>query len=450
MKVILHCTTNLLINCVTKYVYCSENPGQMPIIVIDFQSFALNHEAPEYHLICGGGHHFHSWMTILEALNATGCKLVLFEDLIIQETKIDQWLRRRNKETTDEIAAYDLMTEDNAAFLSSIGADHTANSITSSSILMPKLCDPGEFGDFHYSVKNECDAEIAQHAKRHNALAVITSDTDFLIYDGSYKCWSANEIQIMESSENTGENEVWTIEFNCNDLKRSLSLSQHHLPLFATLLTNDFTHEYFDQLIDFYKRLGSFKYRVENVARYVRNGSTSLSDLDIRRLTQHAFGKADAKIQSLIRQSIDSYNVDSMESIINDPLEQKLLHLENDMYKFYMLYMGKSNLYPIESRFILALKHSVISCIFSLILFHLLAPVQYLLFQFYDMRGCKPDANITLLLIDWQKRKIGILKKRFQDDTITFKVLAKKDFNEDYLAHTEKPIYPDCKITFSL
>lgn len=62
------------------------------------------------------------------------------------------------------------------------------------------------------------------------------------------------------------------------------------------------------------------------------------------------------------------------------------------------------------------------------------------------MRGCKPGANITRLLIDWLKRKTGVVKQRFEDETITFKVLAKKDANQDYMAHIEKPIYPDCKI----
>lgn len=279
-------------------------------------------------------------MTILVALRVTGCKLVFFEDFIIQETKIDEWLRRRNRESIAEIDAYNLMTEDNAAFLSSINGDNTSD--TPSSTGSPMLYDPETFGDFHYSVRNECDVEIAQYAKRHNAFAVITSDTDFLIFDGSYKFWSAKELRIMASRKNMEDKEIWTLEFDRDGLKNFLALSQHHLPIFATLLTNDFTREYFDQLIDFYKRLGPFRYRVENVAQYVRKVcSTPLSDLNIRRLTQLAFGKADAKIQSLIRQSLDSYSVDFAEPVLNDPLEQKLLHLNNDMYKYYMLHMGK-------------------------------------------------------------------------------------------------------------
>lgn len=61
------------------------------------------------------------------------------------------------------------------------------------------------------------------------------------------------------------------------------------------------------------------------------------------------------------------------------------------------------------------------------------------------MRDCLPGANITLLHIDWLKRKTGIVKQRFKDDTLTFKVLAKRNADEEYVVHIEKPIYPDCK-----
>lgn len=61
------------------------------------------------------------------------------------------------------------------------------------------------------------------------------------------------------------------------------------------------------------------------------------------------------------------------------------------------------------------------------------------------MRGCQPGANLTLLLLDWMKRKTGIVRQRFGDTAFAFKVLAKKSADEEYMAHIEKPIYPDCK-----
>lgn len=100
-----------------------------------------------------------------------------------------------------------------------------------------------------------------------------------------------------------------------------------------------------------------------------------------------------------------------MVQVINDPLEAKLLN--TNIYEQYIFYMG---------------------------------PIQDMLFGFYDLRGCKPGANTAVLLTDWSKRKTGIVKQRFHDDSITFKLLVKKDLNEDCMVHIEKPIYPDCKL----
>lgn len=325
----------------------SENPGKTPIVVIDFQSLAFckRGSSPIYNSICGGGHlsKFNYWMFLLEALKDTGCKIVFFDDLIIQETKIDEWLRRRNDGPTLIKDFYDLMTNDNPSFMEKFCSSN--NSSTLSSTLWILRHGAKMLGDFHCSVRRESDVEMAQYANRHNALAIITCDTDLMIFDGAYKYWSAEELRVMVSRENEEDTKVWTLEYDRDGLRNCLSLSQHHLPLLATLLTNDFTHGYFDQLIKFYKSLELYKFRkscrVENVARYVlKVGSTELSDLDIRRLTQHAFGKADAKIQRLISQSLNSYDIDFSEPIIGDPLEEKLL--DKYIYRYYMYHMGNS------------------------------------------------------------------------------------------------------------
>lgn len=43
------------------------------------------------------------------------------------------------------------------------------------------------YSEYHYSVNEECDLELAQYAHHHNALAVISNDTDFLIYEGRWQ-----------------------------------------------------------------------------------------------------------------------------------------------------------------------------------------------------------------------------------------------------------------------
>lgn len=377
----------------------------MPLLVIDFYNlcFRLGSNITALDSVCGGGHQaiFDAWKKLLSALKATGASLVFFVDLNVQEGKIDEWLRRRNDEFKAFVELYGFielgLTKE---YLSDATEGCMPGSAFNAIIMISKT-----FGDVHYSFRYECDLEMAQYATRQNALAIISSDTDFLIFDGPWRYWSAKDLHIGSF------NQLRTIEFNRKGLQSVCSLSQHQLPLLATLLTNDYTHEYHDQLLNFYNSLGPMQYVVKNVARYVKKvGSVYMSDLDIRRLTQHVFGKSDDKIQRLIRQSLDSYNIDFVPLVVEYPLEQTLLNTA--MYEPYVYYMGS---------------------------------IQDIILGVYDMRDCKAETNLPWLLTDWAKRKTGIVRHRGKDDAYTFTLLAKKQFNEDYKIHNEKPIYPQCK-----
>lgn len=383
--------------------YVRANPGETPLLVIDFfnLSFCMGSNNM-YAIICAGGHQavLNTWNKTLTALKATGCSLVFFVDVNIQEDKIQEWLDRRNREFKIYKKLYLIIgLGELPIYLSQL----KESSVLSTTLrAMAKMANT--FGEVHYSFRHECDQETAQYATRHNALAVISSDTDFLIFDGPWKYWSANDLHFGPF------NQMRTIEFNRKGLAAVCALSQRHLPLLATLLTNDFTHGYYDQLSDFYNKLGPIKYRIPNVACYVKKvGSEKLTDLDIRRLTQHAFGKADDKIQRLIKRSLDSYNIDYPDVVIDDPIEQKLVN--TDMYEPYVYFMGA---------------------------------IQDIILGLYDMRNCKSEINFPELLTEWAKRKTGIVRNG-SGDSYTFTLLIKKHFDEDYAAHTEMPIYPECK-----
>lgn len=383
--------------------FYSVHRDETPLLVIDFYNLAFGVGSNNiYDTICAGGHQtvLNAWNKTLTALKATGSSLVFFVDLNVQEDKIAEWLRRRNKE-------FELYKQLYFAIENGTLLDYTRSADISSvlgSTLRAMIMMAKEFGDVHYSFRHECDLETARYATRHNALAIISSDTDFLIFAGRWRYWSAKDLHIDTL------NQVKTIEFNRNGLAKICSLSQHQLPLLATLLTNDFTHDYFDRLRDFYNKLGPMKSVIENVASYVKRvGSAHLTDLDIRRLTQHVFGKADEKIQRLIRQSLNSYDLDYPDAVIDDPLEQKLLN--TDVYDTYIYFMGN---------------------------------IQDIILGIYDMRDCKGETNFSALLIDWAKRKTGIVTKR-NNEPYTFTLLTKKYFYEDYAIHKEEAIHPECK-----
>lgn len=354
-------------------------------------------------VICGGRHKIalDMWINMLNAFKATGAKLVFFSDLNIQVSKIEEWMNRRDDDFKRYAEIYDKI--DAGMTLQEIVAEPTDIKALSSTFYAMALI-AENFGEFNYSVRHECDLEVAQYAKRHNAIAVITNDTDFLIFDGPWRFWSSQEILV------TSTNRLKTVEYNRNGIANVCSLSQYQLPLFATLVANDFTHVYYDQLSRFASKFGPLKFRIKNIARFVRQRAhRDLSDKDIRSIVHHVFGYSNDEIVDLIKESLDSYNVDFSTAVIDDALEEKLLH--TNMYRPYM-----GNMCTIHG----------------------------LTASYYDMRGCEPGKYLTTLLIDWLKRRKGVLRQKGQNN-YSFILLAKTSLNINYMDSEEVPIYPDCK-----
>lgn len=346
----------------------------------------------------------------MEALKAVDCTLVFFSDLNIQLGKIDEWLSRRNSEFEFYVNLYDAIVSGKS--LSTIVAEHEEKgekrAITAGFYGMAVIA--RSYGEFHFSTKHEADLELAQYAKRHNAMAVISDDTDFLIFEGPWRLWSAQQIQIGSARQ------LKTLEYNRFGIKNTLSLTKHQLPLFATLLGNDFTKTYFNELTKFYHQIGGPRFRFQNVARFIHKmnnqnvHSPHVSDANVRRIVEMMCGRANPEMEQLIKSSINSYNTDFLPAIPCDPIEAKLLH--TNMYRPYMGNLGL---------------------------------IHGMTMPFYDLRGVVSEHwNLPKLLTQWIKRRKGIVMKDC-DSISSFTLLAKRNFYEKYLSHVETLERPNCK-----
>lgn len=381
-----------------------DHADQTPIIVVDFLSLTQWVAKKKMDIICGGRPklQMEDWRKKLDLLKSTGCSLVFFTDLKIEDARIDELLRRNTQNFQIHTDLYDRI--DACQTLEEIvNTKSDFKELTAVYSGLRKIA--SAYGDFYNSVEHECDLEIAAYAKEHNAMAIISEDTDFLIFNGSWKLWSPHDIKINQSGQ------IRITEYKQNAVSKMCRLSQNQLPLFATLLTNDYTHGYFDSLTRFY---GVFKYRVQNVANYVRRiDCSSILDFDIRHITRDVLGKVDADFQRLVKQSLESYNIDApaTKNPNDDPIAKMLLN--TDMYRTYM---------------------------------ETIRTVQKMHLNYYDMRDFDSGATLLSLKLDWKKRQIGILRQSNKDDVdSTFIVIMKKNINEDHKAYTESPIYPDCK-----
>lgn len=252
--------------------------------------------------ICGGRHQItlKSWTKLLDAFKATGCALTFFSDLTIQNGKTDTWLSRRNEKFDFYISLYELINA-GVCVDTIIATVQEKKGLTSTFHAMEAIAET--YGEFHRAVKHECDLELAQYAKHENVLAVITNDTDFLIFDGTWRLWSSNDIQF------TTANQLKTTEFNRNGIKNLCSVTQRQLPLLATLIGNDFTHKYNDRLYSFQRSLGPMRNKFSNIARFVREfGDGQLSSGNIKKIAARVFGGVENKNVSSVCGSYVGYS----------------------------------------------------------------------------------------------------------------------------------------------
>lgn len=149
------------------------------------------------------------------------------------------------------------------------------------------------FEDFHHSTKHEADFEIVLYATKHNALAILSDDTDFLIFSGPWRLWSAHGVHIAEPMQ------LRTTEIDRMKFKRALKLTTEQLPLFASLYGNDITQSLSTELNRFFAPKDSEKFKnFYKVAQFVRKMGRKY---DISQIVLKFFGTTDNdKVKKLI------------------------------------------------------------------------------------------------------------------------------------------------------
>lgn len=384
---------NIRINVCTFY----RANGNKPIVVVDLFNFGVGTAIKFRDDFVYGGRHRQMqkyFKSILIKFRETGCKLVFFSDYNVQDDKKTEWLDRKNEQFRYTTELYKW-----------IGSGKTRKEMAD----MPKQWKLAlkvavyvnaliakDFGEIHYAVDHECDFEIARYAKQHGAMAIVSSDTDFLIFDGSWKLWSTSDMRFNHA------NQLITKEFKADAIQRTCKLEQNQLPLFATIVGNDFTkNTYKNELNVFHCKLGAKEKRVENVAKYVREMDWTKSvNHHINTIMETIFNDDSHKMRKFIKRSLNFYKIDT--TIVLD--------LNEDV----------PNYPPIMSR------------------------TQAVNLIYYDMYAC--GEVLPMLLFDWMKRRIGLSWRQNNKQFPTFTLLVKKNLNEDYMDYAEKPIYPEhCK-----
>uniref|UniRef100_A0A1B6DDU3 XPG-I domain-containing protein n=1 Tax=Clastoptera arizonana TaxID=38151 RepID=A0A1B6DDU3_9HEMI len=228
-----------------------------------------------------------------------GITLVFFFDGPTPDVKRCTWVQRRMDTMIKVYKIMDLLKDGNKT--TDVSSDLFMLPIGLNSFVMIYLKE--ECNIEVYSAVEECDEEINAFAVQHNCFAVLSQDSDYMIYEGNYLYLSMKSLNL----------EKMTIAFySRKELARNLGISLQDLPLFATLAGNDIISV--DKLRVFHQNLvkrmcGSraktfFHILFPCIANYIKTFPRNSSFLI--NLANDVF--RDESKASLIQSSIQSYS----------------------------------------------------------------------------------------------------------------------------------------------
>ncbi|XP_062555408.1 uncharacterized protein LOC134220375 [Armigeres subalbatus] len=253
-----------------------------------------------------------------------GVELVFFDKGAVQEQKDEDWCNRQDTWYMKNLMLFDAVDEE-------IGVDDFLRlhwNILSFRIPLAKIA--RKHGLYKMAPARDCHREIATYANKYNAMAIISNNSDFLIYEGSWRYWSS---QVLELSS------MKTREYNRPALLSYLGLTFQQMPLFATLCgANRMPREFYLQLHSELRITHHNK--VPDTARIVRELPLAFvqKTANLNNLSQILYNNLiDKDLMEQFEMSLDSYRTTisiNTNSSQDDPVSQVLSTLDSPFHYF--------------------------------------------------------------------------------------------------------------------
>lgn len=279
--------------------------------------------------VLGGRHNIYLELAtkFFRTLTECGAKLVFFCDGQLQQNRIDVWCDRKDRDYNSVLTT--LSNIDAGRYRCSDKYGHSGSKYFVNSLLeIAKL-----YGTVIVATERDCDSIAAQYATMHSALAIVASDSDFLIFEGNWQHWHVDSMDLLRCTVK---------RFNRNALIEQLELTRDQMKVFATIVGNDYTssmrtsiipNESFQKIANFCRTLTPTQDKYREIAEYILDGREVRSD----------------SIE-IIKNSIESYGIDFELATDTDKLElyvreNVLMHaiLNNGIFQYHVSYVDFSH-----------------------------------------------------------------------------------------------------------
>ncbi|XP_037029703.1 uncharacterized protein LOC119069685 [Bradysia coprophila] len=354
-----------------------ERTGERPTLVFDVLSIFAIFRNNKVWTLCGGRHQIFrkEFETFLENLSEFA-NLVFYEDgPSVKIKELTKTNRRRDRQ--------DLEIE----IIKQIDEGTPLKELTNVPRIKTSLGFLRKFGKHFIAVTKECDTEIARYASNDSSvLAVLSEDTDFLIFPGPWRYFSIESVNLKDT-------DLTTIEYSRTALRNYLGLNDKQMIILSTLGGNDIVGRL--EVRQFHRRLGCTR---ENkfplLAKYIKGLPMKFYPL--------LYTIASEVLRNDLPQTTDR---------LNESFEQYNIKFDTDDYSSDPLLR-----YCLENKLKCCLK----------------ALVRFDMNKMIKEQHCEYVPNYNNALMDLSKKQYGVL---FQH----------KQFDEVYEENC-KPIYPDVTV----
>lgn len=277
--------------------YQRSHPECSPVVAVDTMACLRYWYTPEAWVHGGQWREYlDSLKRFVNAFSTAGIGLVFFFDGVIEQKKRDEWIKRRLR-CNLEIAKIFQYIKANACqpgtemfFIPSGLATFTRFALKSMGL------------NIKCSLQ-EADYEVANYARLNECMAILSQDTDFLIYD-TVPYLSITKLSLEKLS---------TVMYSRGKLCHSLNLRMADLPLLACLLGNDTVPE---------NTVDRLKYRC--LDEYLPNGRTARQRKQIVAAVAHYICNVDHS-HSGLREVKRNLPCHSDESLLEKGVESYIL-----------------------------------------------------------------------------------------------------------------------------
>lgn len=227
-----------------------------------------------------------NYKQFFEEVKESGADLVFFCDGQLQSTKVNKWCkdhektwRAINKTNNDENS---VRRRDN--FLKS--KEHRCHILFESLIHMIKSND---LGRIYTSTDVECDKAVVKYAHDNGAFAIISSDTDFFIFEHEYQFWDLSMLHLKNRT---------ITRIDRTKLKEFMNLTSDQMKILATIVGNDITKCFLNSRIE-----------INTILDFCRNTIIDAIDTIHEKMVTLGFKFGSINGKGIIRESLDFYDI---------------------------------------------------------------------------------------------------------------------------------------------